>query len=1010
MAGRLSYSIALNLITDSFKKGANAAKNSLKSLQYQILSFGAALGFGGVGLSNLVSKMIEVARETGRVNVALKNVSGSMAQFVNNQGFMLELANKYGVEINTLTGSFVKFTASANAAGMSMADQKKVYESVTRAIVGFGLKQQEASDVYYALSQMMSKSKISSEELRRQMGERFPIAIQAMAKAVGVTVGELDALLKKGEVISKDVLPKFADALNEMVTEVNTDNLETSLNRLQNIFVDAIKKAKIFEAYKKIIDSISAIVKSATEDIGGVINRFASAIIIILSIKLFGWLKKQWIAARVLATRTLIQAAKEAGTTFDTTVKGAVTKMNILQAAAIRTGVAIKTLFVSAIPLLILTAIAAVVNTILDFNRGIREAKQLVGDFEAEAKKVGMTAEVERLKVLQKIVNDTNNSMNERKSALNEINSLLGTSLTFEGNINDVIQKRIKLIESAANAEFYANKKVEAEARQKDILSKYGGLEANLNAYKTQYDNMPALLKLVSPKLKGAAIDYEEYQSQKRIATTSSAELERAVKGGYSVAPPPTVDPTSGGGEVNKVDEVLKKYKESLEGYERQLSQTLITEKEFNEAKRELLQKTLLDAAAAGKFTDAQQKTIDSLKAMEASMRVVDTTQLQKTIKEHETEMSSLTDQYNIGIINEQEYKDEQLRLIESTRRKIASGEQLNDAERNYIALLGQQADSLRTKPKMEQYDSTFDYKKSKSEILDDTLSVAKKNLDALKDAYNSGSRELIDELNAAMENVSSMEEALKIARVKEDVKSLGKEMNNLLYGGVKDIASSADQMVNAFDRLVSVFSDVDSSGWEKIMAIWGALTGTIDQVMTILEFISRFTELTNQLATAKQAEAAVDTATTQTKIANKVAETGISIASDTAMIASKSGVIAANTADAASSAAAGAAKLPFPLSLIAVGAAIAGVIALMASIPKFAGGGVFKGGSGVGDKFLARVNPGEMILNAGQQSTLFNMIKNGTGGTAGDVRFVIEGEKLVGVMNKYGKRVKRGS
>lgn len=992
MAGRLSYSIALNLITDSFKKGANAAKNSLKSLQYQILSFGAALGFGGIGLSNLVSKMIEVARETGRVNVALKNVSGSMAQFVNNQVFMLELANKYGVEINTLTGSFVKFTASANAAGMSMADQKKVYESVTRAIVGFGLKQQEAYEVYYALAQMMSKSKISTEELRRQMGERFPIAIQAMAKAVGVSVTQLDALLKKGEVISKDVLPKFADALNEMVTEVNTDNLETSLNRLQNIFVDAIKKAKIFEAYKKIIDSISAIVKSATADIGGVINRFVSAIIIILSIKLFGWLKKQWIAARVLATRTLIQAAKEAGTTFDATVKGAVTKMNILQAAAIRTGVAIKTLFVSAVPLLILTAIASVVNAILDFNRGIREAKQLVGDFETEAKKVGMTAEVERLKVLQKIVSDTNNSMNERKSALNEINSLLGTSLTFEGNINDVIQKRIKLIENAANAEFYANKKVEAEAKMRELTDKYGG-EKNLLSWKSVYDKSPGWVSFFSPKLKGAARDAIEYQSQKRIATTSATELERAVKGGYSIAPQSTADPTREGVEVNKVDEVLKKYKESLEGYERQLSQTLITEKEFNEAKRELLQKTLLDAAAAGTFTDAQQKTIDSLKAIEASMRVVDTTQLQKTIKEHETEMSALTDQYNIGIINEQEYKDEQLRLIESTRRKIASGEQLNDAERNYIALLGQQADLLRTKPKMEQYDSTFDYKKSKSEILDDTLSVAKKNLDALKDAYNSGSRELIDELNAAMENVSSMEEALKIARVKEDVKSLGKEMNNLLYGGVKDIASSADQMVNAFDRLVSVFSDVDSSGWEKIMAIWGALTGTIDQVMSILSFMQQFQALSASIAAAKQAETAI--------IAEQA---GVEVA------ASAAKTVAATTEMAAKSAAAYA-WIPFAgveLAAAQIGAMKAMIAA--SAIPAFAGGGVFEGGSGVGDKFLARVNPGEMILNAGQQSTLFNMIKNGTGGTAGDVRFVIEGEKLVGVMNKYGKRVKRGS
>lgn len=38
---------------------------------------------------------------------------------------------------------------------------------------------------------MMSKGKVSSEELRLQMGERLPIALQAMAKAAGVSVGGL---------------------------------------------------------------------------------------------------------------------------------------------------------------------------------------------------------------------------------------------------------------------------------------------------------------------------------------------------------------------------------------------------------------------------------------------------------------------------------------------------------------------------------------------------------------------------------------------------------------------------------------------------------------------------------------------------------------------------------------------------------------------------------------------------------------------------------------------------
>lgn len=45
--------------------------------------------------------------------------------------------------------------------------------------------------------------------------------------------------------------------------------------------------------------------------------------------------------------------------------------------------------------------------------------------------------------------------------------------------------------------------------------------------------------------------------------------------------------------------------------------------------------------------------------------------------------------------------------------------------------------------------------------------------------------------------------------------------------------------------------------------------------------------------------------------------------------------------------------------------------------IQKFANGGVVGGNSTTGDKVMARVNSGEMILTRGQQATLLNMLKN---------------------------------
>ncbi|MCS3200244.1 hypothetical protein [Candidatus Bacteroides intestinigallinarum] len=99
---------------------------------------------------------------------------------------------------------------------------------------------------------------------------------------------------------------------------------------------------------------------------------------------------------------------------------------------------------------------------------------------------------------------------------------------------------------------------------------------------------------------------------------------------------------------------------------------------------------------------------------------------------------------------------------------------------------------------------------------------------------------------------------------------------------------------------------------------------------------------------------------------------------------------VAANTAKGVSAAGSSAASLPFPANIIAIGAAIAAAVALFASIPKFATGGVITGGPTSGDKILARVNAGEMILNQGQQSRLFEAINSGRLGESGNMSSTI--------------------
>ena len=95
------------------------------------------------------------------------------------------------------------------------------------------------------------------------------------------------------------------------------------------------------------------------------------------------------------------------------------------------------------------------------------------------------------------------------------------------------------------------------------------------------------------------------------------------------------------------------------------------------------------------------------------------------------------------------------------------------------------------------------------------------------------------------------------------------------------------------------------------------------------------------------------------------------------------------------------ASKVPFPANLAAIATVVATVASVFASLPKFAEGGIVGGSSYFGDKLLARVNSGEMILNQGQQARLLAMTSGGGNvRVTGDVR--LSGKEIYVSLRNY--------
>lgn len=1003
MAGRLSFSIAINLLTENFKRGTNQVKAAFRSMQMQILTFAAALGAGGLGLSNLVSRFIDVARETNRVTTALKNVSGTMSQYADNQKYLLDLAKKYGLEINALTANYAKFTAAASISGMSMIDQRKVFESVSRACTAFGMSADDSNGVMLALSQMMSKGKISSEELRLQMGERLPVALQAMAKAAGVSVAGLDKLLKQGKLMSKDVLPKFAEALNEMIPNVDTDNLETSVNRLKNVFTELVNGTDIQSKYKALIDWLTNIVKSAADNIKSIVTYLVAAVLVMVTSRLVNKIISSIAKAELAAKSAARRAAKDAGQKFDEVAWKAQKAGASIRMAFSKAMLSIKATLISMAPTAILAVIGAIVAK---FYNAYKESQRIKGLFDNYLNRMNHAAEsnseIVKVKALLSEYNKVNSSLDYKKQILGKINGILGTELKTNQDVNKEISKRIELLESAARAELAAKEVAESENELRKIGSKsYNG--------KTVQELAPDweiargdLVKEERFKAKhkvsmvdaigfenGLKDDLNTYIEFSKILSDAKLRLGNEISRSTTITTP-TTDPDDDKKKKTHLQKQQESYDKQFEELGAELEIGKITQAEYNKALGELNIKMYAQAKGTGDKEVLESQYFQNLKtAAEKAIRNQDKNaalvEFEKVQKDYNTKVREAQAQQAKGLISQKELNSNIVSLSVEAAKSAAGIKGIGDEADVFISVMQLNAKLLATAVKIKPRDTTFDYKKTKADIASENLDKAKELADKYKEEARIIGETLSDEIANAMANVPSMEEALKLAQVQEDIKNFGKELDESLYSGVKDIASGSDRIVNAFSNLRDVMNDVDATEWERIMAIWNTLTNVIDSFMSICKMIENITELTNKLTKAKEIEGVIEKQASDKKIIGAVKEMAVDTASAETKKANSRGVVAANTAEAATAAGKSVAGIPI-VGIALAAAAVAGIVALFATLPKFARGGIIGGGPTSGDKMLARVNASEMILNQGQQSHLFEAINSGRLGGGGNI------------------------
>lgn len=262
---RLNLPIVLKLVKDGVDNGIQQTQSAIQGLRLQVSSFFVALTGGAFAITSFIGKLKEVARETNRARITLKNVSSSLQEFATSERWLTDLGNKYGQSINNLEQSFGKFLAASRGAGVEIDTVKNIFQGLTQAVSSFGLSSEDANLAFLAVEQMMGKGVVSAEELRRQLGERIPTAMTAMARAVGEqygtdgSVAALQQKLKAGAINSAEVMEVFVEKLKELSGAPDVDNLETSYTRLGNRLREIVIDWDITGKLKFAVDAISGL-------------------------------------------------------------------------------------------------------------------------------------------------------------------------------------------------------------------------------------------------------------------------------------------------------------------------------------------------------------------------------------------------------------------------------------------------------------------------------------------------------------------------------------------------------------------------------------------------------------------------------------------------------------------------------------------------------------------------------------------------------------------------------
>ena len=220
---------------------ANSAVSALRGIG----GTAAAMTGVAIGLASIKQGVEATLAATMKFESVMKQLEfslGGTTKAAEGFEFVRSVAREMGLELFSAANGYAKLSAATRGTRLEGELTQTIFKGITAAAATMQLSVDDTNGVILAMSQIISKGKVSMEELRGQLGERLPPAMQIAAKSMGVTTEQLEKMVEQG-IDATSFMEKFGPAMVAAFSPTAAGNVQTlagQLTLLKNEFSELL--------------------------------------------------------------------------------------------------------------------------------------------------------------------------------------------------------------------------------------------------------------------------------------------------------------------------------------------------------------------------------------------------------------------------------------------------------------------------------------------------------------------------------------------------------------------------------------------------------------------------------------------------------------------------------------------------------------------------------------------------------------------------------------------------